>query len=135
MMLALGAALGVLACDDDDGPGGVGPTTEQQVVVRVVSGTGLHGVQLDLRHGVEMTATAVEQLGPLALAECASNPEAGRLRVACVLGAGVAAPFDAWRVTFAVPAGFDALTSITAVDCTGSDATGLTSDIACDLSS
>jgi hypothetical protein len=130
-MLAACAVLALAACSSsNDAPDAV---IETSWVIQILSGNGLRGVNVDMRHGDDFAVMSVTPVGPFAAANCEQNVSSGQVRLSCAVSADTDAPFQGWRLVLQHEARVHPDRVLTSMACQGSHADGSTFAVTCDL--
>ena len=129
-VLAAAVVLSLAACSSSDDPEGI---IETSWALEFLTGTDLRGVNVDLRHGSDLTVSSVTPIGPFAAASCEQNVTAGQVRLSCAVTTDTDAPFDGWNIVFRHEASVRPEQAVTSIACQGSLADGSTLGVTCDI--
>jgi len=129
-VLAAAALLASVSCSSSDDPEGI---IETSWALEILTGTDLRGVNIDLRHGADLTVSSVTPIGPFTAASCEQNVTLGQVRLSCAVTTDTDAPFDGWNIVFRHEASVRPEQSVTSIACQGSLADGSTLGVTCDI--
>lgn len=122
VVATLAASLLVGCSGDDDGDSDALITTAVRILVS--ASVPVRGVQVDLRHGSQVSVVDVSTGATWAGATCEENVTAGRVQAGCVASSDLATPFTAWTIAMRHSTSVDPLDAITALTCVASSGTG-----------